>query len=356
MFSLGERGTNRLVGGASFSGHERDHVFLNQGGKDYLEVSGISGLDHPGDGRGFAVLDFDRDGWQDFGLVSANAPFFQLFRNQIGDVEGTRGGIVALRFEGGNREARPSDQWSARDGYGSRVLVKLGSRTLLREHRAGEGRGAQNSATMRVGIGKSDRADRVEVRWPSGKTWDTTAVPVGTLVIAYEDPSLSPTGAPFVLTRYLVSDEKRSRLAARRLHPQTGRTVDVRPGLPGQLILYTTMATWCVPCLEELPSLNLLRRTFSAEQLAIYGVPYDETETADTFRAWAKKNAPPYEILQRLSSSQISAVKKAALDELRVDGVPVAIVTDEKGNILLARWGPPSISEIRGLLKRTAGN
>jgi len=36
---------------------------------------------------------------------------------------------------------------------------------------------------------------------------------------------------------------------------------------------------------------------------------------------------------------------------LRLEGLPVAIVTDSEGEVLLMRWGPPSISEIRILLE-----
>ena len=158
-------------------------------------VYGISGLDHPGDSRAFAVLDYDRDGWPDLAVVNSNAPLFQLYRNQMGDREGATSGMVAVRFEGGNRSSNATDKWSTRDGYGARVLLEIDERTLLREHRAGEGLAAQNSATMRVGIGDAERAKRLEIRWPSGLSYDTTAVPAGTLVTAYEDPSDSPTGA-----------------------------------------------------------------------------------------------------------------------------------------------------------------
>ena len=40
-----------------------------------------------------------------------------------------------------------------------------------------------------------------------------------------------------------------------------------------------------------------------------------------------------------------------ALDALRVEGLPAAVVTDSEGEVLLVRWGPPSISEIRVLLE-----
>ena len=354
---LYSQATERLKSGASFSGHERNHVFLNQNGEDYVEVSGISGLDHPGDSRAFAVLDYDRDGWQDIAVVNANAPLFQLFRNQMGE-RGDPGGMVAVRFEGGNRFAVPNSQWSNRDAYGARVVLRVEGRELLREHRAGEGLAAQNSATLRVGIGNADEVTRLEVRWPSGRRSDTTAVHAGTLVTAYEDPSASPTGAPFLLTPYLARGEHRAAAASvkvanrsRVAHRSIRAAQDVLPGERARLILYTTVATWCAPCLDELPSLNLLRDTFNGEELEIYGVPYDPEETSEVFSAWVERYEPPYRILSRLTNEQRYSVINGALDALRVEGLPAAVVTDAEGEVLLVRWGPPSVSELRVLLE-----
>ena len=344
-----------LLSGASFSGDERNHVFLNQGGEDYVEVSGVSGLDHPGDSRAFAVLDYDGDGWQDLAVVSSNAPLFTLYRNQMGEREDATAGMVAVRFEGGNRSSDGSEQWSNRDGYGARALLEMGGRTLLREQRAGEGLAAQNSATLRVGIGDAERADRLEIRWPSGRSHDTTAVPAGMLVYAYEDPSASPTGAPFVVTPYgepaAAPVAPRPVVASRNISAASIQAAhQILPGPRGRLIMYTTVATWCVPCLEELPALNLLRATFTTEELEIFGVPYDGEETLETYEAWSQLYEPPYPILSELNSEQRDAVIDGALDALRVEGLPAAIVTDSEGEVLLVRWGPPSISEIRVLL------
>ena len=348
-----ERG-ELIKSGASFSGHERNHVFLNQGGEDYVEVSGVSGLDHPGDSRAFAIFDYDRDGWSDIAMVNANAPMFQLYRNQMGERDGATGRMIAVRFEGGNRSPNASDQWSTRDGYGARVLVEIGERTLLREHRAGEGLGAQNSATIRVGIGDAERAERLEIRWPSGKSYDTTAVAAGTLVTAYEDPSASPTGAPFVLTPYGVSAPPNPLVASRIPGRSIRAAQEVLPGDRGRLIMYTTVATWCVPCLDELPSLNLLRTTFTTDELEIFGVPYDAEETLDLLQAWSDLNKPPYRILSELNLEQRGTVIDGALDALRLEGLPAAIITDSEGEVLLVRWGPPSVSEIRILLEGLA--
>ena len=332
-------------------------MFLNQDGDDYVEVSGISGLDHPGDSRAFAVLDFDRDGWQDLAVVNANAPLFQLFRNQMGE-RTDAGRMVAIRFEGGNRFAFPSSQWSTRDGYGARALLEVGGRELLREHRAGEGLAAQNSATLHVGIGSAEEVTRLEIDWPSGRRSDTTAVPAGTLVTAYEDPAASPTGAPFILTPYRASGEPlavtasvKARANATTANGKIRAAQEALPGERARLILYTTVATWCAPCLDELPSLNLLRSSFTSAELEIFGVPYDPEETPEILAAWSERYEPPYRILSELNPRQRNAVIQGALDALRIDGLPAAVVTDSDGEVLLVRWGPPSVSELRVLLE-----
>lgn len=333
-------------------------MFLNRNGDDYVEVSGISGLDHPGDSRAFAVLDFDRDGWQDLAVVNANAPLFQLFRNQMGERRDA-GRMVAIRFEGGNRFAFPSSQWSTRDGYGARALLEVGGRELLREHRAGEGLAAQNSATLHVGIGNAEGVIRLEVSWPSGRRSDTTAVPAGTLVTAYEDPSASPTGAPFVLTPYRARGQPPAVTASAAKAMATVNAVngsiraaqDVLTGDRARLILYTTVATWCAPCLAELPSLNLLRSSFTGAELEIFGVPYDPEESPEVLAAWSARYEPPYRILSELKPGQRDAVIQGALEALRIDGLPAAVVTDSEGEVLLVRWGPPSVSELRALLE-----
>ncbi len=352
------RASERIKSGASFSGHERNHVFLNQNGDDYVEVSGISGLDHPGDSRAFAVLDYDMDGWQDIAVVNANAPLFQLFRNRMGERRDP-GGMVAIRFVGGNRYAFPTSQWSSRDAYGARVVLEVEGRELLREHRAGEGLAAQNSATMRVGIGSTREVARLEIRWPSGRYAEAHAIPAGTLVTAYEDPSASPTGTPFVLTPYRASGQQPAVTAAAKAPPDAGaahRSIraaqEVLPGERARLILYTTVATWCAPCLDELPSLNLLSRIFASADLEIFGVPYDPEETPEVFRAWADRYKPPYRILTELTAAQRDAVIGGALEALHIEGLPAAVVTDSGGEVLLARWGPPSVSELRALLER----
>ena len=84
----------------SFSGHERNHLFLNRDGKRFDDVSVISGLDNIADSRAFVYWDYDRDGWQDIALVNANYPLLNFYRNEIGSDPriAMRNRLIDLRF------------------------------------------------------------------------------------------------------------------------------------------------------------------------------------------------------------------------------------------------------------------
>ncbi len=48
--------------GFSFSGYERDPLYLNTGAKKFIDISGVSGIDSITDGRAGVFADFDNDG------------------------------------------------------------------------------------------------------------------------------------------------------------------------------------------------------------------------------------------------------------------------------------------------------
>ena len=171
-----------LYSGSSFSGYERDHLWLQDDSGRFQEVSGVSGLDHEGDGRAWARLDVDGDGAPDIVTVSANTPTVQLFENRIP----SRGHSIRLRLEGGNTSPTAAPGWSNRDAIGARVVVTVGDRVLHRELRAGEGMAGQSSRTLLVGLGDATQAERVEVRWPSGRTTVLGAVASDTLTVIHE--------------------------------------------------------------------------------------------------------------------------------------------------------------------------
>jgi thiol-disulfide isomerase/thioredoxin len=343
--------------GASLSGHERDRLFLSAGGTSFTDVSGVSAVDDPSDGRAAGIFDYDRDGWLDLALVSSNAPMLKLFRNRIGCQPALAarrpagGRMLALRFVGGNQTARPAPSWSTRDGFGAKVTVDLGDRTLLREHRAGEGFAAQNSATMVIGVGAHEGARSVTVRWPSGKEQTAIDVAAGTLLTAYEDVARAPGGEAFGREPYARQTPPAGRTrAARPPARRLSLPAPAPPAAAARLTLYTTMATWCAACRSELPQFTRLRTAFTPAQLAMAGVPIDSAESAAVVKAWGAVHKPVYALLTGLSEAQVTSVKDLVMEELKLDAVPATLVTDADGGVLLAQWGPPTISKIRELL------
>lgn len=343
-----------ITSGASFSGHERNKLYLNEKGVTFEDVSGISGLDADTDGRAFALFDFDRDGWQDIVLVNANAPLVELFRNRIGENPKRTASshhTLSLRFVGGNQSATADPALSNRDGIGVEVELEVGGKTLRREQRAGEGFAAQNSATMMIGVGTASKVDRLRVRWPSGLSQELRDVEVGQLVTVYEVPEQSPSSEAFVLERPASAREafaaKRAMELPQRVFPIHERK---QPGEGPRLVLYTTMATWCATCQGELPHWAHLRELFSPEELEIRAVPVDNSDTKEMLERYVARHEPAYEMLSGLSAKDVASVNAAVIGELGKDGLPASFLTDETGQILESGWAAPSVSRIRQLL------
>mgnify|MGYP002529047811 CR=1 FL=1 len=115
--------------GFSFSGFERDKLYLNQEGRHFLDISGLSGLDSVTDGRGAAYADFDNDGDLDIFLTALQGQVHHLFRNNVG----ADNGFVRLPLRApDSRPARSASlgRPSENDTPGTRVVIAFrGPRT-----------------------------------------------------------------------------------------------------------------------------------------------------------------------------------------------------------------------------------
>ena len=186
----------------SYSGYEKNKLFLNQHGKRFVDISSISGADDVADSRSWVRWDFNRDGWCDIAFVNANQPLLRLYRNRIGAIpRADHNNAVSVRFVGGNQDSTASSLSSNRDGIGAIVEVATDELRLRREHRCGEGYAAQNSSTLLIGIGRASSA-RVTVTWPSGESHGPIVVAAGQLVECYEFRKQSPNKSAFVLYDY----------------------------------------------------------------------------------------------------------------------------------------------------------
>jgi thiol:disulfide interchange protein DsbD len=89
----------------------------------------------------------------------------------------------------------------------------------------------------------------------------------------------------------------------------------------GKVVVVNFWATWCVPCIQEIPGFNKLNQQFGGKGVVVLGVSMDE-EGAERVRPFLKKH--PMDYLVALGSEAIS--KQYGLDAL-----PVTIVFDRSG-------------------------
>ena len=342
-----ERQGDRIVV-HSLHGSERNRYIANRGGHAFADISGLSGLDDPADSRGFGILDYDRDGWQDVALVNANQPLFSLYHNEM-PAAGLRGGLIAIRFVGGNRTAGPSKEYACRDGYGARVTVDLRGQRIVREHRCGEGWSTQNSPTMIVGIGEHATVASVSVRWPSGRTTSTQDVPEGTLLTVHENPADSPSGQAFTRAPYRVQQA-----------PPPAATTIVRPiflvrnldtaAKPARLRVYTTFSTSSPSSISELPLWRRLKEELNPEGIDLVAVPVDVADDQARLAAYATQWKPPLRLVNLAPTKRSEAIGAYAQALGQNPPLPSTVITDDGGHILSAQPGVPRISEVRKLL------
>ena len=346
------RDSSRASGSVSFSGLERNKLFLNLGGKSFEDVSVLSGADSISDSRGVALLDFDRDGWQDLAIVNTNKPLLQLYRNRMGD-RGTPGRFIALRLVGGQSDAKPSAEWSNRDGIGALVTLAAGDLTLTRERRAGEGFAAQNSGTLVVGIGQNERAERLRVRWPSGRTQEVEDIAANTLVTLYENPDQAPGDVAAVRAPYRSGHGDFPRPGPH--DSQASLLAFEEAGAAPALSLFVTTATWCEACKRSLPQVQALSENFGEEELNLVGVPVDPEDTERMLQRYVAEWRPAYRLLIEASAEAAAQVQALVAREFGEEVLPAAIATDPTGRII-ALWDEvPTLSELRRVSMRPGG-
>ena len=139
----------------SFSGYERDLLALNLGNGRYLDISGVSGADSVTDGRGSVYADLDNDGDLDIFLRAMHGPAHLLYRNEVGH----ENGFVRVALEG---------RASGRDAFGAVVRIKTSAGILTKLKSGGSGYLSQHDPRLLFGLGDDERAEWMEVTWPSG--------------------------------------------------------------------------------------------------------------------------------------------------------------------------------------------
>jgi tetratricopeptide (TPR) repeat protein len=155
-YEQGWNAVNELIrADATWSGYERNVLYLNNGDGTFSDVSGSAGMDFLEDSRTFALADFDHDGRVEVALKNRSGPQLRLLKNVMPRLAPA----IAIRLQG---------KKSNRDAIGAvvRIETNVGLQTQLVQ--AGSGFLAQHSKELFFGLGESKGPIQATIRWPSG--------------------------------------------------------------------------------------------------------------------------------------------------------------------------------------------
>ncbi|NLG27758.1 MAG: TlpA family protein disulfide reductase [Chloroflexi bacterium] len=110
--------------------------------------------------------------------------------------------------------------------------------------------------------------------------------------------------------------------------------------LKGKVVLINFFASWCPPCLAELPDLIALHNDYAEDGLVILGV--DQAESTSTVAAFVEEYDVPFLIV--LDSSGLVS------QQYNVRAIPRSLFLDTEGTIIVDHLGYMSDQDMRGYL------
>jgi hypothetical protein len=153
------------------------HLFRNLGKGKFEEVTTSMGAGFiaPRVGRGAAYADINNDGRPDLLLATNGGPVY-LFRNE------TQSGASANR----SLRIKLVGARSNRDGIGAVVRLTAGGETQTQMLRSGSSYLSSSELILTFGLAQNDKADAIEIRWPSGQVDRLSNVAAGKTITATE--------------------------------------------------------------------------------------------------------------------------------------------------------------------------
>ena len=213
---------------------EYNTIHQTTDGRNFEDVSASAGIvrdSMPDVGWGCSLADFDNDGWPDmlvvnghvddnlaqlgrdgayaqrpkvwrnrgrcrFRLVPDPGPFFAVGHPARGAAFGDLDNDGDIDVVINRMDSRPAillnesepGHWirlelvgtrSNRSAIGTAVEVHVGGRVLHRQVKGGGSFASANDPRLLIGVGKAERVDRVEIRWPSGRQTTLTDPALG---------------------------------------------------------------------------------------------------------------------------------------------------------------------------------
>jgi enediyne biosynthesis protein E4 len=173
--------------GHNLSSYERKRAFLNVHGRDFVDISFVTGTDHDGDGRSVVAGDFRNNGQLDLVVRQVGGGPVLLFENEFPKAHFL---TVSLRGTKSNRL-----------GIGARLVATVGGRLLTRELYPLNSFRSQMPSRVHFGLGDAAKVDRLTIYWPSGAVQELADLAVDCHIVVEEGKEGSDAAEPVTAGR-----------------------------------------------------------------------------------------------------------------------------------------------------------
>jgi thiol:disulfide interchange protein DsbD len=102
-----------------------------------------------------------------------------------------------------------------------------------------------------------------------------------------------------------------------------GGAFDAAP-LAGKVVVVNFWATWCVPCVKEIPSFNKIHKELGGKGVAVLGVSMDDEDALAKVKTFLAKHPMQYAVA--LGSDKVS-------ERFQLNNYPVTVVFDRSGKV-----------------------
>ena len=110
----------------------------------------------------------------------------------------------------------------------------------------------------------------------------------------------------------------------------------------GKVRVINYWATWCAPCVEEMPMFSRLQTTYAAKGVQFIGIGMDEIEK---MQAFVRKTPVGYPLL-------VGVTRPSENPGLTVRGMPYTVVLDRDGKVAFSLYGAVKEADLAPLLAR----
>jgi Flp pilus assembly protein TadD/peroxiredoxin len=353
-YERGWNAINELIrSDATWSGYERNVLYVNNHDGTFSEASGAAGLDVRDDSRSFALADLDGDGRLEVILKNRSSPQLRIFRNVMKDI----GGSMAFCLRGTK---------SNRDAIGAAVTVEAGTHRQTKYLQAGCGFLSQHTKELFFGVGAFKGTMRATIRWPSGLTQVFENLPASHRIeieegthdfvakpfakeASYarasqvEKPETLPSSIETWLIDHLTAPEF-------SLPDLSGNIRELR-SFRGNAVLLTFWAIFAPASLDQLGSLQKFQSTLASTGLRVVAVNLDEpgAQAKDVRAAGAKLDVSfPIVLATEDLAGIYNIIYRYLFDRRRDLAIPSSFLIDANGMIVKLYQGvlnPERIAE-----------